>query len=154
MLKCQEKKEAGQVGNTRDEVVAVYAEAKRLEVLDNAPLVLCELLLDLNIREQLKQYAALFKRFSANNLKAQRALLGGIEILVGSLHADKLLPKVPLILKDCYDEDILEEEVIVEWGVHIVIKPAEDYVGYFICKLDSFVVLYRTSIMETICIVS
>lgn len=113
----QEKKEAGQVGNTRDEVVAVYAEAKRLEVLDNAPLVLCELLFDQNIRDELKQYSLLFKRFSISNLKAQRALLGGLELLIGTLHGDKLLPKFPLILKDCYDDDLLEEEVILEWGV-------------------------------------
>ena len=148
LLKCsnvawQEKKEAGAVGKTRDEVLAVYAEAKRLEVLDTAPLVLCELLLDENIRDQLKSYAALFKRFSANNLKAQRALLGGIEILVGTLHADKLLPKVPLILKDCYDDDLIEEEVIIEWGAHIVAR-----VSHFVSYENSVVLYYK--LMQTL----
>jgi len=32
------------------------------------------------------------------------------------VHKETLLPKVPHILKELYDFDILEEEVLLEWG--------------------------------------
>ncbi len=43
-------------------------------------------------------------------------MLSGLEHLVGKVHKDTLLPKVPHILKALYDADILEEEVLIEWG--------------------------------------
>lgn len=55
-------------------------------------------------------------QFCLNNQKAQKYLLGGIEILVGDVHKATLLPKVPHILKELYDCDIVEEEVLIEWG--------------------------------------
>ena len=32
------------------------------------------------------------------------------------LHKDLLLPRVPIILKDLYDADLLEEDVIFAWA--------------------------------------
>ncbi|KAJ7903364.1 domain found in IF2B/IF5-domain-containing protein [Mycena olivaceomarginata] len=49
--------------------------------------------------------------------KHQKALLGGIERLVGLAHPD-LVPQVPKILMALYQEDILDEEVVTEWGTH------------------------------------
>ena len=37
-------------------------------------------------------------------------------MLVGDVHKATLLPKVALILKELYDCDIVEEEVLIEWG--------------------------------------
>ncbi|KAK3092957.1 hypothetical protein FSP39_009335, partial [Pinctada imbricata] len=93
----------------------ILAEAERLEVKDKSTLVLVELLLDEKILNQLKQYQKLFLRFCYENQKAQKYLLGGIEQLVGKVHKDTLLPKVPHILKVLYDLDIVEEEVIMDW---------------------------------------
>jgi translation initiation factor 5 len=50
--------------------------------------------------------------------KHQKALLGGIERLVGLAHPD-LVPQVPKILMALYQEDILDEEVVTEWGTHV-----------------------------------
>ena len=50
--------------------------------------------------------------------KHQKALLGGIERLVG-LAFPALLPQVPKILMALYQDDILEEEVIKNWGTHV-----------------------------------
>ena len=47
--------------------------------------------------------------------KAQKYLLGGFEQLCG-LYQDKLMPKVPALLKTMYDLDLLEEEVIQVWA--------------------------------------
>jgi hypothetical protein len=45
-------------------------------------------------------------------------LLGGIERLVGIQHPD-LIPAVPKILMALYQSDLLEEEVVTQWGTHV-----------------------------------
>ena len=54
-------------------------------------------------------------QFCHNNKKAQKYLLGGFECLV-KLFQTQLLPRVPVILKDLYDADLLEEDVILAWA--------------------------------------
>merc|ERR1719411_2569405 len=54
-------------------------------------------------------------RFCHENQKAQKYLLGGIEKTIET-YKEALLPKTALILKAFYDHDILDEEVILEWG--------------------------------------
>jgi translation initiation factor 5 len=49
--------------------------------------------------------------------KCQKAFLGGLEKLVGIKYPAELLPKVPQILKAAYDLDLLDEDVIVAWGI-------------------------------------
>lgn len=102
----------------------IVTEADRLEVKDKAPLVLCELIFDSNILTQMKTYRPLLIRFTNGNVKAQKALLGGIELVV-QIHESILLPKVPHILKALYDLDLVEEEVMIEWGS----KPSRKYVS-------------------------
>lgn len=48
-------------------------------------------------------------------LQAQRHLLGGIEQLIAE-HVDTLLPKSAHIIKALYDNDVIEEEVLLAWG--------------------------------------
>lgn len=48
----------------------------------------------------------------------QKALLGGVERLVGIEHPD-ILPTVPKILMALYQIDVLEEEVVTQWGTHV-----------------------------------
>lgn len=50
--------------------------------------------------------------------KHQKALLGGLERLVGHDYPD-LIPSVPKILMELYQADILDEEVITQWGTHV-----------------------------------
>lgn len=50
--------------------------------------------------------------------KHQKSLLGGIERIVGLTHPD-LLPMVPKILMALYQKDLLDEEVVTQWGTHV-----------------------------------
>ncbi len=50
--------------------------------------------------------------------KHQKSLLGGIERFVGLSHPD-LLSSVPKILMELYQADLLEEELIKQWGTHV-----------------------------------
>ncbi|KAI0089809.1 eukaryotic translation initiation factor 5 [Irpex rosettiformis] len=61
--------------------------------------------------------AALFKKMVTSE-KHQKSLLGGLERLVGNIHPE-LIPSVPKILMGFYQADILEEEVIKQWGTHV-----------------------------------
>ncbi|KAG5868975.1 hypothetical protein JTB14_032247 [Gonioctena quinquepunctata] len=98
--------------NTQKEILN---EAERLEIKQKVPLVLAELLFDHNILAQVKKYRLLFLRFTLNEKKAQRYLMGGLEQVI-ALHRDKLMSKVPVVLKVFYDMDILGEECIIEWA--------------------------------------
>jgi len=50
--------------------------------------------------------------------KHQKALLGGLERLVG-VNYSTLTPQIPKILMEWYQADILSEEVIKQWGTHV-----------------------------------
>ncbi|XP_057666631.1 eukaryotic translation initiation factor 5-like [Diorhabda carinulata] len=93
----------------------ILNEAERLEIKTKAPLILAELLFDQNILTQAKKYRTLFLRFILNDKKAQKYLIGGLEQVI-ALHTDKLMSKVPGLLKVLYDMDILGEECIIEWS--------------------------------------
>ena len=50
--------------------------------------------------------------------KHQKALLGGIERHVGLVHPDLILA-IPKVLMALYQIDVLDEEVITQWGTHV-----------------------------------
>ena len=50
--------------------------------------------------------------------KHEKALLGGFERLVGKAFPD-LLPVIPKILMILYQGDVLEEELVKQWGTHV-----------------------------------
>merc|ERR1712008_518978 len=62
-----------------------------------------------------KTYRRLMLRFCHENQKAQKYLMGGIEKTIETFK-DTLLAKTGGILKAFFDHDILDEEVIIEWG--------------------------------------
>ena len=97
----------------------IYEEAKRLNVQDKAVLVLCELLFTDNILDEICIHKMLFLRLCLCNKKAQKYLLGGYEILVGVVYKDTLFNKALKILKHLYDEEILDEDVIIEWSLKV-----------------------------------
>lgn len=121
----KEKKDADLLGdaNVQKELVK---EAERLEIKDKSTIVLTELLLTKdNILNDIKDNRMLFLRFCHQNHKAQKYLLGGYEKLVGEVYKDDLFVNCMKILKQFYDEDILEEEVLIEWSK----KPSKKYVS-------------------------
>lgn len=97
----------------------IVAEAERLDIKDRGVSVLVELLLNENVVTQIKQYRILFLRFLANNQKAQKHFMGAFELLVGQQYPEQLIPKAAHILKAFYDNDLVEEEVLVEWGAKV-----------------------------------
>ncbi|CAD6189636.1 unnamed protein product [Caenorhabditis auriculariae] len=100
-------------------------EAERLELKQKASLLLAIVLLDEKIlaEQQLAKNRKLFLRFTLNDKKAQRYLIGAIEQLIAK-HEDSLLPKSAHIVKALYDTDICEEEAILAWAD----KPSSKYV--------------------------
>ena len=58
-------------------------------------------------------------QFLVNNQKAQKHLLGAFELLVGKSFPEKLMPKVPRLLQVLYQNDLLEEEVLLEWAAKV-----------------------------------
>uniref|UniRef100_A0A3Q3KHM8 Eukaryotic translation initiation factor 5 n=1 Tax=Mastacembelus armatus TaxID=205130 RepID=A0A3Q3KHM8_9TELE len=122
----KQKKESGTIDGADKDILA---EAERLDVKAMGPLILSELLFDENIRDQIKKYKRHFLRFCHNNKKAQKYLMGGFECVV-KLHQVQLLPRVPIILKDLYDADLLEEDVIVAWAE----KVSKKYVSKELAK--------------------
>lgn len=69
-------------------------------------------------------------QFCHNNKKAQKYLLGGFECVV-KLHQVQLLPRVPIILKDLYDADLLEEDVIFAWAEKVGLSITAKKIGSF-----------------------
>lgn len=115
---CKAKKEAGLLKPGAD--VAVYkdisAEADSLEIKDGkAVMGLVGLLFDEECVRQIAQYRILLLLFTNGNAKSQKYLLGAIEKVI-DIKREALLPKVPHILKSLYDNDVVEEEVLLEWG--------------------------------------
>lgn len=93
----------------------LLGEAERLEIKTKAPLILAELLFDQNILAQVKKHRLLLLRFTHDDKKAQKYLIGGIEQVI-AMHKDVLMNKVPGLLKLFYDLDILGEPAIIEWA--------------------------------------
>jgi len=93
----------------------VLAEAERLDIKDKAPRIMVEIFFDENILSQLKLFRNYFIRFTHDNKKAQKNILSGLEILIGKVYYDTLISKVPHIFKLIYDNDIIDEEVLIEW---------------------------------------
>lgn len=96
----------------------IALEAERLDIAQKASLVLAELLFGVNIIQEVRKHRNLLLRFTHNNQKAQRYLIGGLELII-SLNADKLMDKVAGIFKLFYDTDILEEKTILEWAAKV-----------------------------------
>ncbi|KAL5534719.1 hypothetical protein ACEPAG_1183 [Sanghuangporus baumii] len=79
--------------------------------------VLVQNLFTENIVSEIPKFGALFAKMTTSE-RHQKSLLGGVEIFVGVTHPD-LVPSVPKILMALYQYDVLEEEVIKQWGTHV-----------------------------------
>lgn len=106
------KKKGGKIGTLYKEL---YNEAERLDIVDKAPYVLTEVLLSENILKELATCRNIFLRFCRKNHKCQKNLLTALEMLICQRFPDTLLPKTAHILKGLYDNDIIEEEILIDW---------------------------------------
>ncbi|KAG9043053.1 hypothetical protein FS837_010106 [Tulasnella sp. UAMH 9824] len=83
---------------------------------------LVECLFTENIMAELKKYMPVFQKAIGpeddKNQRNQKSLLGGLERLVG-VNYPQLIPLVPKILMEFYQNDVLEEDLIVQWGTHV-----------------------------------
>lgn len=70
-----------------------------------------------NIEKEVATYQHLLVKVVTSE-KHQKSLLGGLERFIGVEHPN-LVPTVPKILMAFYQVDVLEEEVIVQWGTHV-----------------------------------
>lgn len=108
---------AGELDNVQTQK-EMHNEANRLEIHQKAPLILAELLFSSNIIAEVRKHRNLLLRFTHDDTKAQKYLIGGIEQII-ALHAAKLMEKTAVIMKLFYDLDLLEEKVVLEWGSKI-----------------------------------
>lgn len=111
----------GKFGASDEDIIS---KAKELGVLGKYKTVqvLVQVIFNEEILTEIGERITLLQKFVTGE-KHQKSLLGGIERLIG-ISFPTLLPKVPVILKLLYDEDLLEEDVILKWGS----KPSKRYV--------------------------
>lgn len=110
----KKRRDAGELDNVQVHK-ELATEAGQLDIQSKSTLVLAELLFTANITQEARKYRNLLLRFTHDDKKAQKYFMGGLEQII-SLHADKLMDKVPGILKLFYDSDVLEEKVILDWS--------------------------------------
>lgn len=110
----KKKRDSGELDNVQTHK-ELATEASRLDIHAKATLVLAELLFSANIIQEVRKHRNLLLRFTHNDVKAQKYFIGGLEQII-SLHADKLMDKVPGIFKVLYDSDILDEKAVLEWS--------------------------------------
>jgi len=96
----------------------IVAEAISLGIRDyKAVVVLVQVLFNDKIMEQVPKRVSLLKSFvKPDDEKAQKGLLGALERIIGLEYSAQLMKKTPLIFKMFYDLDLLEEDVILQWG--------------------------------------
>ncbi|TFK36648.1 domain found in IF2B/IF5-domain-containing protein [Crucibulum laeve] len=114
------------IDETRDDVddpkthaIAIYKKAEELGIEKKhktMPVIVQALFTD-DVLKQIEGYTPLFAKVVTSE-KHQKSLLGGIERLVGLAYPD-LLPVVPKILMAFYQADIIDEEVVTQWGTHV-----------------------------------
>ncbi|KAJ7170823.1 domain found in IF2B/IF5-domain-containing protein [Mycena crocata] len=110
--------EAPELDDSKALNIAVYKKAEELgiEKKHKTVLILVTIFSE-DVVAEIPKFAPLLKKMVTSE-KHQKALLGGIERLVGLAYPD-LLPQVPKILMALYQDDILDEEVVTQWGTHV-----------------------------------
>ncbi|KAG0237438.1 hypothetical protein BGW42_001014 [Actinomortierella wolfii] len=102
----------------------ILAKAEELGILgkSRAITVLVQCIFTDDMSREIKQRAKLLRKFVTSE-KAQKACLGGMERHL--ITSKTLMLKAPLVLQAFYENDIVEEEVILRWAE----KPSKRYVS-------------------------
>ncbi|KAG4304082.1 hypothetical protein PORY_002446 [Pneumocystis oryctolagi] len=97
--------------------IEIYKKAQELKIESKHKTVaiLAQTLFDENILSQIENRVSLFRKLIKGNEKHEKSLLGGTQRLIDANHA-KILPLVPKILMQYYQNDLLSEEVIIKWA--------------------------------------
>lgn len=116
--------------------IAIFKKAEELGIAKKhkTVTVIAQALFSEDMVTEVTQYGALLQKVCVQRLclpsgtysflqmvtseKHQKALLGGIERHVGLVHPD-LIPAIPKVLMALYQIDVLDEEVITQWGTHV-----------------------------------
>ncbi|PBL03533.1 hypothetical protein ARMGADRAFT_910901 [Armillaria gallica] len=106
-------------GDPKTFAVSIFKKAEELGIdkKHKTIVVLVQALFTTDVLAEIKNYSPLFVKMVTSE-KHQKSLLGGIERLVG-LTYPSLLPAVPKILMALYQDDVLDEEVVTQWGTHV-----------------------------------
>lgn len=106
-------------GDPKVFAVSIFKKAEELGIdkKHKTIVVLVQALFTTEVLAEIKNYSPLFVKMVTSE-KHQKSLLGGIERLVG-LTYPSLLPAVPKILMALYQDDVLDEEVVTQWGTHV-----------------------------------
>lgn len=113
------------VGNDEEKTdIEVFKKAVKLGIAKKhrTVQVLAQTLFTDGILDEISEHTGLLSKLVTSD-KHQKALLGGIERFVG-LSQPQLIPQIPKILHALYDDDILEEDIIIAWGT----KASKKYV--------------------------
>ena len=96
--------------------VEIYLKCKELgiEAKHKTLTVLAQTLFDDGMVEQIPMRASMLKKMISSE-RHQKAFLGGTERFVGKEHP-KLVAAIPKILLAYYQEDLITEEVLKNWG--------------------------------------
>ncbi|KAG0316966.1 hypothetical protein BGZ97_006095 [Linnemannia gamsii] len=102
----------------------IIAKAEELGITgkSRAVTVLIQCIFTDDMSREIKARTSLLRKFVTTE-KDQKALLGGMERVL--ITSKTLMLKAPHVLKAFYDNDIVEEEIILKWGE----KPSKKYVS-------------------------
>jgi len=105
--------------NREASAVEVYKKAEDLGIAKKhkSVQIIAQSFFTEDILTELPPRLPLFAKMVTSD-RHQKALLGGVERFVGRTYPD-LIPAIPKILMEFYQHDILEEEVIQQWGTHV-----------------------------------
>ncbi|KAH3686079.1 hypothetical protein WICPIJ_002945 [Wickerhamomyces pijperi] len=106
-------------GEDKDELpsdIEIYKKAHELEITEDVETVqvLAQVLFDEEIVEQIEEHQGLLSKL-ITSADHEKALLGGLERFLGLDHPE-LLPLITKVLLKLYENDIVSEEVIKDWG--------------------------------------
>lgn len=99
--------------------VEIYKKIKSLDISNDRQTieVLAQALFDDGIIDQIEDHKSLLLKLITNE-KFEKSLLGGIERMIGTQY-NELTKSVPKILMTLYDNDLVSEDVIRDWGTHV-----------------------------------
>ncbi|KAI9782328.1 MAG: hypothetical protein M1835_004060 [Candelina submexicana] len=105
---------SGGVGEVNDVDIYVKAKEMGIETKHRTLTVLAQTIFDDNIVKQIPLRASMLQKMITSE-RHEKAFLGGTERFVGKDNP-KLIPQVPAILLAYYQNDLLSEAVIKNWG--------------------------------------
>lgn len=101
-----------------DAEILVKAKELGIEKKHKTVQILAQNLFTENAVKEVAKHHALFVKM-VNSEKHQKSLLGGIEQLCGEVYPSLVPLGVPKIIMEFYQADVLDEDIIKQWGTHV-----------------------------------